>query len=58
MKKRTPEQWLWLGFFMIFPIMFFGDQFRGTFLFDVFGILALIGAGISLVNFVKILRKK
>ena len=49
---------MWIGFFLIFPIMFFGNQLRGNPWYNVFGVLALIGAAIAFYSFVKIVRKK
>jgi len=49
---------MYLGFFLIFPILFFGNQLKQTMWFNVFGILALIGAGIELYYFIKIIRAK
>ena len=57
-KNMVPEKVIWLGFFMLFPIMFFKGYLEGTFWYDVFGILAVIGAFIIIVNFTKVLRKK
>jgi hypothetical protein len=52
-----PEKIMWFGFFLLFPIMFFKGYFEETFWYDVFGILAVIGSFILIVNFSKMLRK-
>ena len=57
-KTLEPEKIMWVGFFLLFPIMFFDDYLKGTFWFDVFGILAVIGSFTLIVNFGKMLRKK
>ncbi|MBT4166042.1 hypothetical protein HOE04_03325 [archaeon] len=51
-----PEKIMWFGFFLLFPIMFFSNQLKPTIWFDVFGILAVIGSFILLINFIKILK--
>lgn len=56
--KVEPEKLMWTGFFLLFPIMFFDDYLRGSFWYDVFGIFAVIGSFILIVNFVKIIQKK
>lgn len=56
--KVEPEKLMWVGFFLLFPIMFFSDYLKGSFWYDVFGILAVIGSFTLIVNFVKILRKR
>ena len=57
-KKIKPEKLMWIGFFLLFPIMFFDDYLKGSFWFDVFGILALIGAFILIFNFTRVLKKR
>jgi len=57
-KKIEPEKIMWVGFFLLFPIMFLSDYLKGSFWFDVFGILAVIGSFILLINFVKMLRER
>lgn len=56
--KVKPEKLLWLGFFLLFPIMFFADYLKGSFWYDFFGILAVIGSFTIIVNFVKFIIKK
>lgn len=56
--KAEPEKLMWLGFFCLFPIMFFTDFLRPTFWYDVFGILAVVGTFIMVINFFKILKKR
>jgi hypothetical protein len=56
--KVEPEKLMLVGFFLLFPIMFFSDYLKGSFWYDVFGILAVIGSFTLIVNSVKILRKK
>jgi len=56
-KTLEPEKIMWVGFFLLFPIMFFDDYLKGTFWFDVFGILAVIGSFTLIMNFGKMLRK-
>ena len=53
-----PDKLMWVGFFLLFPIMFFSSFLKGTFWYDFFGILAVIGSFTILVNSVKMLRKK
>ena len=57
-KQKKKDKWrlFWLGFFMMFPIMFFGEQLRETVWFDVFGVMSLVGAGILVWNFMRIVR--
>lgn len=57
-KGLEPHKLMWAGFFLLFPIMFFGDHLIGSFWFDFFGILGLIGSFTLILNFVKIVRKK
>jgi len=57
LKSMEPEKIMWFGFFLLFPIMFFKGYLKETFWWDVFGILAVIGSFILIVNFVKMLRK-
>ena len=62
MKKQTKETrrdfiLMYLGLFLIFPILFFGNQLKETIWFNVFGILALIGAGIKIYYFIKIINR-
>jgi len=59
-KKKVQEysRLMYVGLFMIFPILFFGNQLRETVWFNVFGVVALVGAGISLYAFVKLLKVK
>ena len=56
--KVEPEKLLWFGFFLLFPIMFFSDYLKGSFWYDFFGILAVIGSFTVIVNSGKILRKR
>ena len=56
--KIKPEKSMWLGFFLLSPIIFFSDYLKPTFWYDVFGILAVIGAFTLIVNFIKMLGKK
>lgn len=56
-KGIPPEKLMWVGFFLMFPIIFFDEQFKGSFWYDVFGILAVIGSFTVLVNVVKIFGK-
>ena len=56
--KVELDKIMFLGVFMLFPILFFANQVRETFWYDVFGILAVIGAMTVIINFVKIIRKK
>ena len=55
-KTLKPEKIMWFGFFLLFPIMILDDYLEGTFWFDVFGILAVIGSFVLISNFVKFLR--
>ena len=55
--KVKPEKLMWLGFFLLFPIMFFADYLKGSFWYDVFGILAVIGSFTIIINFFKFIRK-
>ena len=48
---------IYIGLFMMFPILFFGNQLKGTILFDIFGVLALIGAGIEIYYFIKLIKE-
>jgi hypothetical protein len=57
LKTIGPEKIMWFGFFLLFPIMFFKGYFEETFWDDVFGILAVIGSFVLIVNFGKMLRK-
>lgn len=62
-KKQNKEmqrysRLMYLGLFMIFPILFFGNQLRGTLWFNFFGGLALVGAVIEIYYFIKIIRSK
>ena len=57
-KKIKPEKLMWTGFLLVFPVMFFSNQLKGTFGYDVFGILALIGVFTLIVNFGNVRRKK
>lgn len=57
LKILGPEKIMWFGFFLLFPIMFFKGYLEGTFWYDVFGILAVIGSFILLVNFGKMLKE-
>jgi len=56
--KVEPEKLMLVGFFFLFPIMFFSDYLMGSFWYDVFGILAVIGSFTVIVNSVKILMKR
>jgi predicted membrane protein len=56
--KVEPEKLMLIGFFFLVPIMFFSDYLMGSFWYDVFGILAVIGSFTVIVNSVKILRKR
>lgn len=56
--KIGPEKAMWFGFFLVFPVTLFSEYFRGTFWFDVFGITAVIGTIIVVINFVKMLKKQ
>ena len=63
MRKSSKEmqrysRFMYLGLFLLFPILFFGNQLKETIWFNVFGILALIGAGIEIYYFIKILRER
>ncbi len=55
---REYSRLMYIGLFLIFPVLFFGNQLRETIWFDVFGVLALMGFIVSLYSFVKILKKK
>ena len=57
-QNMGPDKIMWIGFFMLFPIMFFANQLKGSFWYDVFGILAVMGAFILIINFVKLMKKK
>jgi len=57
-EKVKPEKLMWLGFFLLFPIMFFADYLKGSFWYDFFGILSVIGSFTIIINFVKFIRKK
>lgn len=57
-EKVEPEKLMLVGFFFLFPIMFFSDYLKGSFWYDVFGILAVIGSFTFIVNSAKILRKR
>jgi|TARA_Y100000310_G_C20477238_1_gene712993 O-antigen/teichoic acid export membrane protein len=52
------EKLMWIGFFLIVPIMFFGDFLKGSFWFDVFGILALIGSAVVIINFINLMKER
>ncbi|MBW2989512.1 hypothetical protein KY358_04305 [Candidatus Woesearchaeota archaeon] len=58
LKSVEPEKIMWFGFFLLFPIMFFKGYLEGTFWYDVFGILAVIGGFTLIVNFGKMTSKK
>ncbi len=61
MKKKKLQKYyrnLWAGFFLMFPILFFGNKLKETFWFNIFGILSLIGAGITIFYFVKIIKER
>ena len=55
-KMDADSRKMFLGLFLLFPILFFGNQLGSGLLFNLFGILALIGAGIEIFYFIKILR--
>lgn len=56
-KGVGPDKLMWAGFFLLFPIMFFRDYLKGSFWYDVFGILAVIGSFTVIVNSVKLLKE-
>jgi hypothetical protein len=53
-----PERLVWIGFFLMWPMMFFSDYLKTTSFYHVFGILTLIAAGIMIYSFVMILQKR
>jgi 4-hydroxybenzoate polyprenyltransferase len=57
LKILEPEKIMWFGFLLLVPVMFFKGYLKDTVWWDVFGILAVIGSFIIIVNFVKMLRK-
>ena len=57
-KMQRYSKLMYIGLFMIFPILFFGNQLRETLWFNFFGGLALVGAVIELYYFIKIIREK
>jgi hypothetical protein len=57
-KKKQPEKYtrlMYFGMFLLFPILFLGNEARGTLWFDIFGISALIGVAIEIYAFIKYL---
>jgi len=48
---------MYIGLFLLFPAMFFGEQVKGSYWYTIFGITALIGSVIIIFNFIKILRE-
>ena len=56
--KVKPKKLMWLGFFLLFPIMFFTDYLKGSFWYDFFGILAVIGSFTIIINSVKFIRER
>jgi len=57
LKTLEPEKIMWFGFILLFPVMFFKGYLKETIWWDVFGILAVIGSFIIIVNFGKMTRK-
>ena len=49
---------MFLGFILILPFIIFDEKLKGTIWFPVLGILALIGLGIGLYYFIKLLKEK
>ena len=63
MKKQDEKLYeyyrkMFLGFLLVLPIILFDDQLKGTIWFHVLGIIALIGVGIGLYYFIKLLKEK
>jgi uncharacterized membrane protein YkvI len=56
MNAKEYSELMYVGLFLIFPILFFGNQLRVTLWFDVFGVLALVGVGVVLYAFVNMIR--
>ena len=56
--KLEPDRIVWFGFFLLFPIIFFDEYLIGTFWYDFFGVLAVIGSFTIIVNFIKFVIKK
>ena len=57
-KVQRYSRLMYLGLLMIFPILFFGNQLKGTLWLNFFGVLALIGVGIEISYFIKILKEQ
>ena len=57
LKTLEPEKVMWFGFILLFPVMFFKGYLKETVWWDVFGILAVIGSFIIIVNFGKMLKE-
>ena len=53
-----PGKLIWVGFFMMYPMMFFSDYLKTTSVYNVFGILTLLGLVVMIYSFVGILRKR
>jgi len=53
-----PEKLIWVGFFLMWPMMFFSNYFITTPFYNFFGILTLVALGIMLYSFIKILKKQ
>jgi hypothetical protein len=56
--KLEPEKSLMVGFLFLLPIILFDEYLEGSFWYDVFGILAVIGGFTVIVNSGKMLRKR
>lgn len=56
--KIEPEKLIWVGFFLMWPMMFFSSYLKTTKFYDFFGILTLIAAAIMLYSFIKIIKRK
>ena len=55
--KLEPEKSLMVGFLFLLPIILFDEYLEGSFWYDFFGILAVIGGFTVIVNSGKMLRK-
>lgn len=56
LKTLEPEKIMWFGFILLFPVMFFKGYLKETVFWDIFGILAVIGSFIIIVNFGKMIK--
>ena len=58
--KKLKEYYkkIYLGFILVIAIILFRDPLKGTIWFNVLGIIALIGVGIGLYYFIKLLKEK